>query len=204
MAAYLVSGIVFGLSAGLAPGPLLTLVLTETLKHGWRAGIRVAFAPLVTDLPIVVLSLLVIAHVARSHLVMGVISLFGAGFVAYLGYETFFSPGIEQGNASSNVRSLRKGIIVNLLNPHPYLFWITVGSPIIIRAYREGMPQAVSFVAGFYFLLVGSKVALSLLTAGARHLLLGRAYRLCMRGLGVLLWLFAVLLAWDAAQFLAP
>lgn len=38
MAAYLVSGIVFGLSSGLAPGPLLTLVLTETLRHGKKGG----------------------------------------------------------------------------------------------------------------------------------------------------------------------
>ena len=32
----LVSGAVFGLSGGLTPGPLLTLVISETLKHGVR------------------------------------------------------------------------------------------------------------------------------------------------------------------------
>lgn len=203
MAAYLVSGIVFGLSSGLAPGPLLTLVLTETLRHGKKGGTRVAFAPLITDLPIVILSLLVIAHLTRTHLSMGIISLFGAGFVVFLGYETFFSPGIEHGESASHMRSLRRGVAVNLLNPHPYLFWMAVGSPIVIRAYHEGMPQAVSFVVGFYLMLVGSKVMLALLTASARHLLLGRAYRLCMKGLGIILWLFAAVLAWDAVGFLA-
>ncbi|MBT4876955.1 MAG: LysE family translocator, partial [Desulfobacula sp.] len=43
---YLTIGMVLGLSAGLAPGPLLTLVISETLLHDIRAGIKVAMAPL--------------------------------------------------------------------------------------------------------------------------------------------------------------
>ncbi len=203
MAAYLVSGIVFGLSAGLAPGPLITLVLTETLQHGSRAGIRVAFAPLITDLPIVILSLFVIARLAGSPLVMGMISFLGAGFVAYLGYETFFSCEASQAGPGEDIQSLRKGVIANLLNPHPYLFWMTVGSPMVIRAFQEGMLGAGSFVAGFYVFLVGSKAVLSLLAGRTRHLLQGRAYRLCMMTLGVLLWLFAVVLVRDAVRFMA-
>lgn len=53
MIGFLLSGILLGLSGGLAPGPLLTLVASETLRHGARAGVRVALAPLLTDLPIV-------------------------------------------------------------------------------------------------------------------------------------------------------
>jgi threonine/homoserine/homoserine lactone efflux protein len=39
------TAVVFGLSAGLSPGPLLTLVIAETLKRGIAAGIRIAVAP---------------------------------------------------------------------------------------------------------------------------------------------------------------
>ncbi|NCD26558.1 MAG: hypothetical protein EOL86_13335, partial [Deltaproteobacteria bacterium] len=49
------SGLVLGLSAGLSPGPLLTLMLSETLRHGVRAGLLVAVAPLISDLPIIIL-----------------------------------------------------------------------------------------------------------------------------------------------------
>lgn len=203
VAAYLISGIVFGLSAGLSPGPLLTLVLTETLQHGSRAGIRVAFAPLITDLPIVVLSLFVIARMSGSSLFMGLISLFGAGFVIYLGYETFVSREAAQAGEGERIRSLRKGVVANLLNPHPYLFWMAVGSPMVIKALHEGMLGAGAFLAGFYVFLVGSKAVLSLLTGRTRHLLRGRTYRVCMMTLGVLLWLFAVVLARDALRFIA-
>jgi threonine/homoserine/homoserine lactone efflux protein len=47
------TGIVLGLSAGLSPGPLMTLVVAESLKGGASAGIRIALAPLVTDAPII-------------------------------------------------------------------------------------------------------------------------------------------------------
>ena len=46
-------GVVFGLAAGLMPGPLLALVIQQTLRHGPGEGIKVAAAPLLTDLPIV-------------------------------------------------------------------------------------------------------------------------------------------------------
>lgn len=49
---FLISGIVFGLAAGVAPGPLLALVFSETLKYGKKEGVTVAISPLITDLPI--------------------------------------------------------------------------------------------------------------------------------------------------------
>jgi threonine/homoserine/homoserine lactone efflux protein len=47
-------GLSLGLGAGLAPGPLLALVIRSTLQDGAAAGVRVAFSPLVTDVPIIV------------------------------------------------------------------------------------------------------------------------------------------------------
>jgi hypothetical protein len=53
MTHFLGIGIIFGLSAGLAPGPLLMLVISDTLRHGIKAGVKVALAPVITDLPII-------------------------------------------------------------------------------------------------------------------------------------------------------
>ena len=39
--AIVLSGLVVGLSAGASPGPLLSLVISETLNHGTRAGTKV-------------------------------------------------------------------------------------------------------------------------------------------------------------------
>jgi hypothetical protein len=48
---FLTIGIILGLSAGFAPGPLLTLVISETLQHNINSGVKVALAPIITDLP---------------------------------------------------------------------------------------------------------------------------------------------------------
>ncbi|MCD6225405.1 MAG: hypothetical protein J7K32_07820 [Deltaproteobacteria bacterium] len=53
MLTFLTAGTILGLSAGLIPGPLLTLVISETLRHNIKAGIKIAVAPLLTDLPII-------------------------------------------------------------------------------------------------------------------------------------------------------
>jgi len=42
--AYLLPGLALGLSAGISPGPLLTLVMTQTLKHGKGEGVKVSLA----------------------------------------------------------------------------------------------------------------------------------------------------------------
>ena len=44
MIAALLLGISYGFAAGISPGPLLALVITQTLKRGWRAGNLIALA----------------------------------------------------------------------------------------------------------------------------------------------------------------
>jgi threonine/homoserine/homoserine lactone efflux protein len=60
----LASGAFLGLSCGLAPGPLLALVVAQTLRHGPREGCKIALTPLVTDAPIIVVALVVAAGLA--------------------------------------------------------------------------------------------------------------------------------------------
>jgi threonine/homoserine/homoserine lactone efflux protein len=60
---FLIIGIILGLSAGFAPGPLLTLVISESLQHGVRSGIKVALAPIISDLPIILLTLFIASKV---------------------------------------------------------------------------------------------------------------------------------------------
>jgi threonine/homoserine/homoserine lactone efflux protein len=81
-----------------------------------------------------------------------------------------------------------------LLNPHPWLFWLTVGAAILAKALARSWLEAAVFLLGFYLLLVGSKVMVALLAGRFRNLLTGRPYRLAMGLLAVMLAVFALVL----------
>lgn len=199
---YFFIGSLLGLSAGFSPGPLLALVLSETLRYGNRAGIKVALAPLITDLPIIGFAVLVLTNVADSRLILALLSFCGAAFVAWMGVDNLRCSGTMIELAKEQQKSFRKGIITNLLSPHPYLFWLTVGVPLMNRATQEHYTQAGLFVSSFYFFLVGSKVLLAVVTGKSKSFLSGKVYIFMLRTLGVLLCLFSALLVYEGIKLL--
>jgi threonine/homoserine/homoserine lactone efflux protein len=199
---FLVSGIVFGLSGGLTPGPLLTLVISETLKHGIREGIKISLAPLVTDLPIILVAVFLLSRLANIHFILGLISICGAAFLVYLGFESISFRGAELSAVSVNPQSLKKGIVANFLNPSPYLFWLSIGAPMVIKAADVSLLAAIFFIAGFYILLVGSKVIVAVLLGRSRQFLKSNRYIYTIRLLGVALLFFALIFLRDGLDYL--
>ena len=202
MITVLASGVLLGFSAGLAPGPMLALVLAQSIRHGPREGCKVALTPLITDAPIIAITLALAARLAELRPLLGIVSLAGASFVLYLAWEGLAPAGMETVALAERPRSFFKGIVTNLLNPHPWVFWLTVGAAILAKAVALSWGHAAVFLAGFYVLLVGSKLAVALLAGRSRDLLNGRSYCLVTRALGVMLALFALLLFREGLKLL--
>lgn len=194
---FLVSGLSLGLAAGLSPGPLLAVVIAQTLTHGVREGVKAAFAPILSDVPVVLLCLFVLARISSPGPVLGWIEAGGGVFVAYLGYETFRVPGLDLAGGGGAQGTLAKAVAVNPLNPHVYLFWAAVGAPMVLRGLQRPDGAAFAFLGGFYFSLVGSKALLALLIGRSRSALAGRGHAVIMRLLGLLLFAMA---AWMLAD----
>ena len=199
----LATGAFLGLSCGLAPGPLLALVVAQTLRHGPREGCKIALTPLVTDAPIIVVALVLAAKLAELRPLLGIVSLAGGAFVLYLAWDSLRPARVDPEAPAEPPRSWFKGILTNLLSPHPWLFWLTVGAAILAKAIAQGWLVAVAFLFGFYLLLVGSKVLVALMAGRSRDLLAGRPYRVVMRVLAVLLGVFAILLFREGLRLLA-
>lgn len=200
LTAALGAGAVLGLAAGISPGPLMAFVLTQTLRHGTREGLKASLAPLLTDMPILAASIWAVHLLARSGPVLGILSLAGGLYLVFLAWETMCAPSVEAEIDSPAPRSLAKAVLVNILSPHPYLFWGTVGAPLVLDLHRKQPAAAWVFVIVFYVLLVGSKVLITLAVGRSRHLLTGKAYRCVMLSLGVVLAVFAVLLLWGGVS----
>jgi len=199
---FLTLGIVFGLAAGISPGPLFALVISETLRHGKREGIKVALVPLLTDIPIVILTLFVLSKLSNSDTALGIIAILGGGFVGYLAYESIKIKGLEIDIQEQKPQSIRKGIFANILNPHPYIFWLTIGATSMQNALQASITALVAFIVAFYVLLVGSKIGVALIIDKSRDFLKNKAYIWIMRILGLVLLGFAVFFIKDGLEFL--
>jgi threonine/homoserine/homoserine lactone efflux protein len=173
---------------------MLALVLAQTLRHGAREGCKVALTPLVTDAPIIVVPLALAAKLGELRPLLGIVSIAGGAFVLYLAWDSVGPVRADAETPAERPRSWLKGILTNLLNPHPWLFWLTVGAATLAKAIAESWLTAVVFLFGFYLLLVGSKVMVAFMAGRSRDLLAGRSYRVVMRVLAVLLGVFALLL----------
>lgn len=194
---YLFSGVILGLSAGFSPGPLLALVLSETVNHGKKAGIYVAIAPILTDIPIILLSFYMIDILSASKVAFGLLSVIGALYLLWLARENFQIKEIEV-NVSGNERSFQKGIMANFLNPAPYLFWISIGAPLVIRGMQVHLLNSVFFLVGFYVFLVGSKILVAILVGVYRTRINKKTYRIINIFLGVFLILISLKFFYDA------
>ena len=199
---FLSTGITLGLSAGFSPGPLSTLVISHSLRHGTKEGLKVAIAPFFTDVPIVLVSIFVLAQLRDSHTAFGLISLLGAAVLFYLAYESFRADQVKVELGSAEARSLGKGALVNFLSPHPYLFWLTIGGHKVVEAWAQSPLKAAGFLGGFYVCLVGSNMLMAFIAARSKELLAGKAYRYVMRILGAALLILALVLLKEGLLFL--
>jgi threonine/homoserine/homoserine lactone efflux protein len=195
-------GLSLGLGAGLAPGPLLALVIRTALQDGAAAGVRVAFSPLVTDVPIILVAVLLAASLPEEAL--GALGVAGGAFVVWLGIEALREdPAAAEAaaGAAAPQRDILRGALTNALSPHPWVFWLTVGAPILAQGEAA---DAALFLAAFYLLLIGAKVVLALgVGAGRERLMQGRGYVLLLRASAVLLLATGVLLAVEGVHTLS-
>ena len=199
---FLTIGTVLGISAGFAPGPLLTLVISETLQHDIKSGVKVALAPIITDLPIIILTIFILSKLSAFHDVMGIISLAGGLFILSMGYQGIRTKGVEIHLEGIKPKSFTKGVLANALSPHPYLFWFSVGAPTMTKAMGQGISAPLAFIISFYLFLVGSKIMLAILIGKSKSLLSGNGYIFTMRFLGLLLCLLAFVLFHDGLELL--
>ena len=178
----LLLGLAIGLGAGVSPGPLLVLVIAQSLRSGWPAGALAACSPLVTDALVAAGSLLVLAHL--PHRVLDVLGVVGGVAVVALGVRAAeeartatlsVPPGLRTGPWS--LPDLLRAAAVNLVSPYPWVTWTVALGPLVVRTWRSSTPAAVLLVAVFYIALVGARIVLALLVDRGRRRVRDAAYR---------------------------
>lgn len=197
----------YGFIAGISPGPLLALIITHTLRMGLAAGAVLVLIPLVYE-PLIIGTFFVFSQVLSNAFIAG-ISLVGSLFLGYLGYQSFLPlpKNFLDGNKKEMSRNLwkvfRDGIVLQIFNPHPYIFWGTVALPLLRKADAvQGKSGVVYFLCVFYAVLVSSKISISFLVDRGRDRLTMKGYTFLIRSTGIALWIFAGLTLWNVYSLL--
>ena len=185
-------GAALALPAVLQPGPLQAFYLSRSVAHGWRRTLPAAFAPVLTDGPILAVVLLALTQFPPTAL--RVVQGLGGCFLLYLAWDALRGARrartVEADPAVAG-RSLRDAVTVNLLNPLPYIFWSTVAGPILIEAWRSSAMAAVAFVLGLYGVFVSGLMVMIVVFASIGRIgesvarTLGTVAAIALAGFGV-------------------
>jgi threonine/homoserine/homoserine lactone efflux protein len=153
---YLTQGLLLGLYAGILPGPFQAFMLSQSLQNGWRRALPLALVPLLTDLPVMLLLLTLLSQI--PDLLLNLLRFGGGFYLLYLAWNTLkkVKNGAVSASASSNppAGSFIQSILINYLNPNVYIFWGTVGVPIILEGLENSPLHGMGFILGFYLTLI--------------------------------------------------
>ncbi|PVX51056.1 threonine/homoserine/homoserine lactone efflux protein [Balneicella halophila] len=199
---YLLAAALLGFTSGISPGPMLTLVITQTIRHDRAEGIKVALSPLISDLPIILVAVVVFERLSDFESVFAIISFAGAVFLSYLGIESLKTKALDIDITNTKPGSLKKGIVANFANPNPYIFWATVGIPLLFKIFAISFISSVLFLVVFYSCLVGSKITIAILISKSKAFINQNLYVTIMRLLGITLLIFALLFFYEGLKYL--
>jgi len=172
MFGYFLLGITYAFAASVQPGPFQTYLISQSISNGWKKTFPAAFAPLLSDGPIVLTVLLLLSHIPAS-LALG-LQAAGGIFLLYLAFGAYrnwlhFNTNNPNHNQSGRQTAI-KAALVNLLNPNPWLAWSLVMGPLLIKGWRERPLYGISLLAGFYSTMIIVTIIIMLLFSIARNL----------------------------------
>ena len=171
MVIYLIQGIGYGFAAAVQPGPFQAYLISQTLSNGWRRTLPAALAPLISDGPIIVLTLVVLSHVPvwfqRFLYIVGGLFILYLAYSAFVAWRNFDEAGVvtHSGSRQSAVRAA----MMNALSPGPYLYWSLVTGPILLAGWRKAPVNGIGFLVSFYATIILSLIAIIVVFGTARR-----------------------------------
>jgi len=86
---YFIFGITYAFACVMQPGPFQTFLFSQSIANGWRKTIPLVFAPLISDIPIIIIVLLALTNI--PHDLLRVLQCFGGVFLLYLAFSAYKS-----------------------------------------------------------------------------------------------------------------
>jgi threonine/homoserine/homoserine lactone efflux protein len=192
---FIVTVIVVTASGALAPGPLFFGLLMHGSKEGARAGFSCAIGHMFVELPLVLALSLGLLAAAGQPAIKSVIGLVGGiGLICFGAlqiYDTLknrpeFGDAPKAGNIPGS--SLLLGLALTALNPYFILWWLTIGSVLIVQALAFAAITGVLIMyAAHVWMDYAYLTTIAHLGKQGRGIIGSRYYKLVLVAFGVIL-----------------
>jgi len=133
--------VVTSLSGVMAPGPMFTMTLAKSYKSPW-AGAQVSLGHAVIEVPLILLIYFGAAQFFQNIVVQLVLSVLGGGMIIWMGIGLFrVRKEVARGGVKdTSYSAFVAGILMSGLNPFFLVWWVTVGS-LLLMTFLEFSPQ---------------------------------------------------------------
>lgn len=186
-------GLTVGLTGALAPGPTLVATVNTSLKDGWLAGPKVAAGHATIEIVIFLLIVqgLAVAMQEYSRLIAfaGGLALIAFGILTVKGSKSATMASPENSSPSNPYLA---GIVTSAANPYFWIWWLSVGSALVISGLQMGLAVAAVFMIGHWSADFGWYLLVSGSLDRGRSLLSQENYQRVLGLCGVFLVLFGL------------
>jgi threonine/homoserine/homoserine lactone efflux protein len=133
MLAALGTVVITSLSGVMMPGPMFTVTLAKSLKSPW-AGVMVSLGHAVIEVPLILLVYFGLANFFQNEIVKLVLSVLGGGMIVWMGYDLFRArKKLAREGKDTSYNAFTAGILMSGLNPFFLVWWVTVGSLLLMN-----------------------------------------------------------------------
>jgi threonine/homoserine/homoserine lactone efflux protein len=148
---FLASVVLISMSGVMLPGPLFAVTIEKATK--WKtAGALIALGHGVIEFPLMFLIFLLLRQFVIPNAVQAAIELVGGALMIYMGVQAFRNRNRDENTRTSSKRdSLLAGMWTTAANAGFILWWLTVGTALILNAKQFGL-LGFSVFAGVHWL----------------------------------------------------
>ncbi|MDO5309188.1 MAG: LysE family transporter [Planctomycetia bacterium] len=202
--AYLAAGslaTLFAFQGAVSPGPLQTVIISETLSNGLRSSWRAACISTITDPIALFVALCVVSSASSTWLAC--IAFFGATLLIRFALSQFRATAVQFENHSKKPVKLWTIWLVNITNPNLWIFSFTISAFQIHDFYiHYGFGVASTYVLTFFVMITAFNLMVAFLAGQLRRYFNGVWLARINRILGVFLILVAIRFIWLGLGYL--
>ena len=143
MLAALGTVVLTSLSGVMMPGPMFAATLAKSYKSPW-AGAQISLGHAVIEVPLILLIYFGVAQFFENNVVRLVLSVVGGGMITWMGISLFRARAeVARGGKDLPYNALVVGILMSGLNPFFLVWWVTVGS-LLLMNFLDFSPQGLA------------------------------------------------------------